>query len=114
MQRGMSVVEVPENREKRLRIRKFLVCIRIACAFTDLDFRVSFFEIIIKKGNMAHNSKTVGQDARFQRITEMTVDILQLYSGIFCGTVREQSVDCPVWIGSRIEFNQAFCLSKFR
>ena len=60
---------------------------------------MSFFERIIEKGDVAHDAHPIGEDARFLRITEMAINILLLYLWICSGTVREQTINCLIWIG---------------
>lgn len=113
-QRGMGVMEIPQDRQKGLRVSKLLVRVRIIGTLFYGDLRVVFLEILVEQGDMAHDAQPIGKDARLLRIAEMAVDILLFYGGVGGGMTGQQRVDAFIWVKTRCELCQRFCLTQLR
>ena len=53
---------------------RFIFIGRIRFLFYD-NIRMRYYEILVVKGNMANNSKSVGDNAKLENITKMSIDV---------------------------------------
>ena len=53
---------------------RFIFIGRIRFLFYD-NIRMRYYEILFVKGNMANNSKSVGDNAKLENITKMSIDV---------------------------------------
>lgn len=53
---------------------RFIFIGRIRFLFYN-NIRMRFYEILVVKGNMANNSKPVGDNAKLEDITKMSIDV---------------------------------------
>jgi hypothetical protein len=86
----VSGEKIQENRFEGSRIGDFFINIRIV-SFPKNGFRVTTYEIFIKKRYMTNNTESVSDKPEFMSITEMTVDILLIDKRISlgnCGHLR--------------------------
>ena len=53
---------------------RFIFIGRIRFLFYD-NIRMRYYEILVVKGNMANNSKSIGDNAKLENITKMSIDV---------------------------------------
>lgn len=69
--------------------------------------------VVIEKSDVAHDSQAVGQQPRLLRIAKMAAHVLLFLRRIGGGAVGEQTVNCPIWVCTRICFCHVLRLSQF-
>ena len=96
-------MEIPQDRQKGLRVSKLLVRVRIIGTLFYEELRVVFLEILVKQRDMTYDAQPIGKDARLLCIAEMAVDVLLLYGGVGGGMAGQQRVDAFIWVKTRCE-----------
>ena len=59
----MGVMEIPQDRQKGLRVSKLLVRVRIIGTLFYEELRVVFLEILVKQRDMTYDAQPIGKDA---------------------------------------------------
>lgn len=109
MEAGMQGKEVGKDRNQRGSVTDRFIFIRGIRFLFDSQFRVSFFKaFIIRKGNVAYNTKPVGKDGKLIGIAEMPVDVHLFGIRAGGGMGRHKSISHGVWINLRLVLVKGF------
>ena len=99
MEAGMQGKEVGKDRDQGGSVTDRFIFVRGIRFLFDSQFRVGLFKaVIISKGNVADNTKTVGKDGKLIGIAEMAVDVHLFGIRAGGGMGRHKCVSHGVWI----------------
>ena len=99
----MPFFEIFKGWNQGFRIGKWFIFIRRFWFLFNNDVRVRIQIILVIKINGANNAKSIGRNAKFISIAEMTIHILLLYFMVSSGGCRHRGIGCLVRIIRIIE-----------